>query len=103
VIFVAISDRSNRNLEILTETGIYGTNYLNRAVVTAIGLGANRVQDAIYPFSQKDAEGKPYDGANKYVMHFPRRQLPPVRGFWSVTMYDSQYYFVNNPSVHGKI
>ena len=92
-----LSDRSNRNLEILTETGIYGTNYLNRAVVTAIGLGANRVQDAIYPFSQKDAEGKPYDGANKYVMHFPRRQLPPVRGFWSVTMYDSQYYFVNNP------
>ena len=97
MIFVAISDRSNRNLEILTETGIYGTNYLNRAVVTAIGLGANRVQDAIYPFSQKNAEGKPYDGANKYVMHFPRRQLPPVRGFWSVTMYDSQYYFVNNP------
>jgi hypothetical protein len=80
-----------------TETGIYGTNYLNRALVTAVGLGANRVQDAIYPFSQKDAEGKPYDGANRYVMHFLRGQLPPVRGFWSVTMYDSQYFFVNNP------
>src|SRR5262245_9250856 len=36
-----------------SETGIYGTNYLNRAVVTAIGLGANRIQDAIYPMSQK--------------------------------------------------
>jgi hypothetical protein len=80
-----------------SETGIYGTNYLNRAVVTAIGLGANRVQDAIYPMSQKNTEGNSYDGANKYVMHFPRGQLPPVRGFWSVTMYDSQYFFVNNP------
>jgi hypothetical protein len=26
-----------------TETGIYGTGYLNRALVTAIGLGANRI------------------------------------------------------------
>src|SRR5262249_43911253 len=80
-----------------SETGIYGTNYLNRAIVTAIGLGANRIQDAIYPMSQKDPEGKSYDGANKYVMHFSRGQLPPVRGFWSVTMYNSQYFFVNNP------
>ena len=32
-----------------TKTGIYGTNYIQRALVTAIGLGANRPQDAIYP------------------------------------------------------
>jgi hypothetical protein len=80
-----------------TETGIYGTDYLNRAFVTAIGLGANRVQDAVYPTSLKDAEGKAYDGANKYVMHFPKGQLPPVAGFWSVTMYDANYFFVANP------
>ena len=80
-----------------TKTGIYGTDYLMRALVTAIGLGANRPQDAVYPTSQKDAEHKAYDGANKYVIHFPRGQLPPVRGFWSVTMYDDKYFFVNNP------
>lgn len=80
-----------------TETGLYGTNYLNRALVTAIGLGANRVQDAIYPTSLKDAEGKSYDGANKYVMRFAKGQLPPTRGFWSVTMYDGDYFFVTNP------
>lgn len=80
-----------------TETGIYGTNYLNRALVTAIGLGANRSQDAIYPTSLKDAEGNDYNGANKYVMHFPKGQLPPVRGFWSITMYDANYFFVENP------
>jgi len=78
-------------------TGIYGTNYLNRALVTAVGLGANRIQDAIYPTSLKDAEGKSYDGANRYVMHFPKGQLPPTRGFWSVTMYDADYFFVSNP------
>jgi hypothetical protein len=36
-------------------------------------------------------------GSNKYVMRFPKGQLPPVGGFWSLTMYDSNYFFVANP------
>ena len=80
-----------------TATGIYGTDYLNRALVAAIGLGANRPQDAVYPTSLKDADGRDYDGANKYIMRFPAGRLPPVNGFWSVTMYDANYFFVANP------
>ncbi len=80
-----------------TRTGLYGADYLQRALITAIGLGANRPQDAVYPTSEVDAEGKPYDGANKYVMHFAKGQVPPVRGFWSLTMYDGEYFFVPNP------
>jgi hypothetical protein len=83
--------------EILLKTGIYGTDYANRALVTAIGLGANRPQDAIYPTSIADAEGKSYDGANNYVMHFDKGRTPPVNGFWSLTMYDAQFFFVSNP------
>jgi hypothetical protein len=30
-------------------------------------------------------------------MHFPKGQLPPVGGFWSLTMYDANYFFVANP------
>ena len=77
--------------------GIYGTDYTQRALVTAIGLGANRPQDAIYPTSRVDVNGKHYDGASKkYVMRFAKGQLPPVKGFWSLTMYDSHYFFVPN-------
>lgn len=79
------------------KTGIYGTDYLMRALVTAIGLGANRPQDAVYPTSQRDAVGRKYSGANKYVMRFPKGHLPPADGFWSLTMYDDKYFFVNNP------
>ena len=80
-----------------TETGLYGTGYLNRALITAIGLGANRPQDAIYPTSETDATGKQYDGAsNKYVLHIQKGQFPPVDGFWSITMYDANYFFVPN-------
>ena len=77
--------------------GIYGTEYLDRATVTAIGLGANRPQDAIYPTSELDPTGKPYSGANKYVIHFDKGMTPPVDGFWSITMYNAQYFFVANP------
>jgi hypothetical protein len=80
-----------------TRTGLYGTDYLQRALVTAIGLGANRPQDAVYPTSEKDAAGQAYDGANKYVMRFAKGQWPPVNGFWSVTMYNAEYFFVDNP------
>ena len=80
-----------------TKTGLYGTDYLQRALVTAIGLGANRPQDAVYPTSEVDAAGEPYNGANKYVMHFPKGQMPPVNGFWSLTMYNEKYFFYGNP------
>lgn len=80
-----------------TGTGLYGTDYLQRSFITAIGLGANRPQDAVYPTSEKDADGKPYSGENKYVMHFNQDELPPVDGFWSLTMYDAAYFFVDNP------
>jgi hypothetical protein len=80
-----------------TVTGVYGTDYLNRAFVTAIGLGANRVQDAVYPTSLKDADRNDYSGVSNYVMRLPKGALPPVKGFWSVTMYDANYFFVANP------
>jgi hypothetical protein len=79
-----------------TKTGLYGTDYIQRALITAIGLGANRPQDAVYPTSEKDAEGNAYDGANKYVMHFDKGQMPPAEGFWSLTMYNAEYFFVAN-------
>lgn len=30
-------------------------------------------------------------------MHFAKGQLPPAKGFWSLTMYDQDYFFVANP------
>lgn len=80
-----------------TNAGVYGTDYLQRALITAIGLGANRPQDAVYPTSDVDGRGQPYSGARRYVMHFPAGQTPPVDGFWSLTMYDAEYFFVDNP------
>jgi hypothetical protein len=79
------------------ELGVYGTRYLLRALVTAIGLGANRSHDAIYPTSEGPSALESYSGAKKYVMRFAKGELPPAQGFWSLTMYDKDYFFVPNP------
>jgi hypothetical protein len=77
--------------------GRYGTDYIQRALVTRLGLGCNLTEDAVYPTANTDSAGQKLDGANKYVIRFPKGQMPPVRGFWSLTMYDAQYFFVANP------
>jgi len=80
-----------------TKTGLYGTNYLQRALITWFGLGANRPEDAVYPTSEGPRLIEKYNGANKYVLHFDKGMVPPVNGFWSVTMYNAKYFFVDNP------
>lgn len=80
-----------------TKAGVYGTNYIQRALVTAVGLGANRPHDAIYPMSQKPNLIEDYSGSNKYTLTFPKGETPPVKGFWSLTMYDENMFFVANP------
>jgi hypothetical protein len=76
--------------------GVYGQNYLQRAAIAFAGLGCNRTKDAVYPSSEADADGKPHSGTNKYVLHFNKGEMPPVDGFWSLTMYDAEYFFVAN-------
>lgn len=80
-----------------TDGGDYGKDYLQRALVTAVGLGCNLPQDAVYPLTTTDGAGRRLNGASKYVMRFPDGELPPVHGFWSLTMYDADYFFVENP------
>ena len=77
--------------------GVYGTDYIQRALITRYGLGANIEADAVYPTANVDSTGQPLNGANKYLIRFPKGQMPPARGFWSLTMYDAQYFFVANP------
>jgi hypothetical protein len=82
---------------VTTRAGQYGTEYLQRATIAAIGLGANRPQDVVNSISEKDAEGHDYSGYHKYVIHFEKGMDPPVKVYWSLTMYDDKYLFFPNP------
>ncbi len=78
--------------------GSWGTDYVLRALCNMLGPGWNVPADAVYPTSEKARDGKNYDGNNKYVLRFEKGEMPPVndRGFWSLTMYDANRFFVPN-------
>ncbi|MDZ4150854.1 DUF1214 domain-containing protein [Methylicorpusculum sp.] len=78
------------DIELDTDLGVYGNNYLKRAAISLFGLGANLPEDAIYPVNIGDSDGKPLTGANQYVLHFAKNEIPPVSAFWSVTLYDQE-------------
>ena len=77
--------------------GNFGTDYKLRGMANLLGPGWNRPQDAVYPLSQKDAKGDAYDGSkNNYVIRFEKGKQPPADAFWSLTMYDEDFFFVPN-------
>lgn len=78
----------------------YDGDYLLRASAAMLGWGGNDLVEASYPLSRVDADGDPYDGRATYRLRLDSD--PPVRAFWSVTMYDTSYdgaagYLVENP------
>jgi hypothetical protein len=79
-----------------SKVGAWGTDYTLRARVALLGIGINTVIESTYPTALADSSGAVLNGANNYRMVFKRGQLPPVKGFWSVTMYDSDGYLVPN-------
>jgi hypothetical protein len=76
--------------------GNYGVNYKVRAAVAAIGLGANLRADAIYMNASVDRDRHSLEGSRSYRLIFAEHQAPPVRAFWSVTLYDDQGYLIAN-------
>ncbi|MCU0301772.1 MAG: DUF1254 domain-containing protein [Candidatus Nanopelagicales bacterium] len=71
--------------------GDYGDEFAVRAVVAREGLGANLPADATYATAVADETGTPLDGRGHYVVRFRPEDLPPpVRAFWSLTVYDDR-------------
>ncbi|HKD82891.1 MAG TPA: DUF1254 domain-containing protein [Candidatus Angelobacter sp.] len=83
--------------EFMGDVGRYGTNYLWRAVVAFVALGANLPEDAVYPRATRDSEGQALNGSRRYEVRFQKGQLPPVSAFWSIALYNDKQFFVPNP------
>jgi len=65
--------------------------------VARAAFGANVREEALYPQTDADDRGRKLTGRHKYVLEFPPGKLPPVRAFWSVTLYDAEHFLVENP------
>ncbi len=77
-------------------TGNYGTDYLLRAATAYRGLGANLVDDAFYASASTSSDGAKFSSDKNYVIHFNKDEIPPVNGFWSLSMYNDKILFAAN-------
>lgn len=71
--------------------GNWGTAYLLRAGTARGALGANIVEEAVYPLRLEDQDFLPLTGGRNYTLTLTADLLPvPVNqnGFWSLTLYD---------------
>jgi len=78
------------------DVGTYGERYAMRALLAAADFGAARPLDVLQATLQVDASGKFLDGERNYVLRFEQGQLPPVEGFWSLTLYTAKQQLHDN-------
>lgn len=67
--------------------GSYGPDYAMRAYAAFAQPGIGTKDDEVRAVVTQDSDGHALNGANRYVIHFAPNQLPPARGFWSITAY----------------
>jgi hypothetical protein len=68
--------------------GVYGFNYLMRAIVEYNGFLGNVPEESAYPSINLDDAGELLTGAKSYRLRFAADALPPVDAFWSLSAYD---------------
>jgi hypothetical protein len=83
-------NRSNHGAE-------FGVDYFARLSTAKSNMFENRPTETQYFYTDVDSAGGQLQGSNNYAITFPTGQTPPVRGFWSLTLYNDYHLFQPNP------
>lgn len=74
----------------------FGTDYLTRTAVAKSNIFVNKPAETKYFYQDLDEKGIRLNGKNNYTVTYAAGQLPPVKGFWSLTLYNENHFFENN-------
>ena len=74
----------------------WGFDYLMRTGTARSNMYDNRPTETQYFYTDGDSIGIQLEGKNLYTVTFPKGQLPPVNGFWSLTLYNKYHLFEVN-------
>jgi hypothetical protein len=74
----------------------WGTDYLNRAGTSKSNMFDNTPEETKYIYTDDDTAGAQLDGRKTYTVTFAKGELPPVKGFWSLTLYNGHHFFHPN-------
>jgi hypothetical protein len=72
----------------------FGTDYYTRTAVAKSNIFINRPRETRYFYQDFDQDGARLDGSKRYTVTF--KEVPPVKGFWSITAYDQFHFLAPN-------
>jgi len=74
----------------------WGSDYLNRTGTAKSNMYDNKPDETKYIYRDFDSAGQQLHGKNNYTVTFGKGQEPPVKGFWSLTLYNEHHLFTPN-------
>jgi hypothetical protein len=75
----------------------FGNDVAARAACAQFTLaGHHRVENSSY-IAFQDRLGEALNGSNPLTLHFRVGEEPPVKAFWSLTVYEPDMFFYDNP------
>jgi hypothetical protein len=74
----------------------FGTDYFARTAIAKSNILVNGPTETKYLYQDLDADGHRLNGAKRYTVTFAKSETPPAYGFWSLTLYDADHFFVTN-------
>jgi hypothetical protein len=74
----------------------FGTDYFTRTAVAKSNIFVNKPNETRYFYQDLDDSEQRLNGANRYTVTFAKDQTPPVRGFWSLSLYNQHHFFEPN-------
>jgi len=73
----------------------FGSDYFMRTAIARSNILVNKGNETKCFYQEMDAAGVRLNGRSRYSITFARGE-PPVKGFWSLTLYDRFHFFVPN-------
>ena len=74
----------------------WGYDYFNRTGTARSNMYDNRPSETQYFYTDNSSQGEHLAGKNNYRIVFKAGELPPVQGFWSLTLYNNNHFFYQN-------
>ncbi|MCF6265409.1 MAG: DUF1214 domain-containing protein [Desulfuromusa sp.] len=74
----------------------FGIDYFQRTATAKGNMFSNRGEETMYFGADFASDGQRLNGKQGYTVTFAKGQLPPVKGFWSFTLYNEAHFFAPN-------
>ncbi len=81
----------------ISNESAFGTDYFTRTAVAKSNIMVNSPDETKYFYQDLDVSGARLNSANRYTVTFGKDGTPPVNGFWSLSIYNENHFFVSNP------